>query len=173
LLTSIAGSLPGWTTPDILTLTGVAGAGLFFIGCIASRSSSGFYLLAIFGLLLNWFGDSLDGSLARYREIERPRYGFFVDQFSDVVAHFFILFGLGFSTVMRLDIALMALLGSLLTMFYGHLRLQFARTWQVSHYGIGPTELRILIIGGLVLAMNDDIPMLTTVLGRFSLFDIV
>ncbi len=109
------------------------------VGCLAGHLDTAFYILAAVGLAINWFGDSLDGSLARFRKIERPRYGFFVDQFP-TRRRASILFGARTSSLMRFDMALLALLGSLAIMFYGHLKLQFYRTWQVSHHGIGPTE---------------------------------
>lgn len=173
LLQSIAKRLPAWTTPDQLTFLGVVGAAVTGVAAVAANFHPGFYLVAIVGLVLNWFGDSLDGSLARHRQIERPRYGFFVDQFSDVASHFFMLIGLGLSPLMQLDTALLALLGSLAVMFYGHLKLQFSRTWQVSHHGVGPTEFRILIAGGLVLASMGSVPEILTPVGIVTLFDAV
>lgn len=173
LLTSIAARLPLQIAPDHLTSIGVAGGAITAIGCIGAHWHTGSLFVAVAGLIINWFGDSLDGSLARFRGIERPRYGFFVDQFADVTAHFLMLFGLGLSPLMRFDTALLALLGSLAIMFYGHLKLQFARSWQVSHYGVGPTELRIVIACGLVLAAVAGIPSFDTPAGTLSLFDVV
>ena len=70
-------------TPDHLTALGIVGAVVTAIGYVASNWSPIFFFLASFGLVVQWFGDSLDGSLARYRKIERPRYGFFVDHSVD------------------------------------------------------------------------------------------
>lgn len=173
LLTSIAARLPKQITPDHLTSLGVAGGAITALGCIGAHWHVQWLFVAVAGLFINWFGDSLDGSVARFRGIERPRYGFFVDQFSDVTAHFLMLFGLGLSPLMRFDTALLALLGSLAIMFYGHLKLQFARSWQVSHYGVGPTELRIVIASGLVLAAVVGLPVVNTPVGVLSLFDVV
>lgn len=174
LLTKLAAALPKSTTPDHLTALGVIGAGFILVGCLAAHVNAAFFLIAVLGLGINWFGDSLDGTLARHRGIERPRYGFFVDQFSDVAAHFLMLFGLGLSPIMRLDVALMALLGSLAIMFYGHLKLQFSRTWQVSHYGVGPTELRIVIAVGLLWAVvMGGVPSVSTPVGTITMFDAV
>ncbi|MGE0769555.1 MAG: CDP-alcohol phosphatidyltransferase family protein [Hyphomicrobiaceae bacterium] len=173
LLTAIASRLPSPITPDHLTLCGVVGGVLVGVGCVASCYDFSWLSLAIVGLGLNWFGDSLDGSLARLRGIERPRYGFFVDQFSDVVSHFLILIGMGLSPLMQLETALLALLGSLLTMFYGHLSLPFKNSWQVSHYGVGPTELRVLIAAGMILVMLADVPTVTTAFGPVTIFDAV
>lgn len=174
LLTYIVARLPLWVTPDQLTLLGVVGGAMVGLGCVLANVDLNWLWLAVAGLVVNWFGDSTDGSLARYRRIERPRYGFFVDQFSDVVAHFFMLIGLGLSPLMRLDTALLALLGSLATMFYGHLKLQFSRTWQVSHHGVGPTELRIVIaIGFLAAIFGVETPGLPISGAVFTIFDFV
>lgn len=174
LLTHIVARLPNWVTPDHLTCVGVAGGALVALGCVLANWNMAWLWLAVAGLAVNWFGDSTDGSLARFRRIERPRYGFFVDQFSDVVAHFVMLIGLGCSPLMRLDTALLALLGSLAMMFYGHLKLQFTRTWQVSHHGVGPTELRILIaLGFIAEIMMLDLPSLALGSETFTIFDIV
>lgn len=173
VLTYLAARMPSWIVPDHLTAIGIVGNVVVAVGVIASDWNPTWLLLGIFGLLVNWLGDSTDGTLARHRRIERPRYGFFVDQFADVISHFFLLFGLGLSSLMRLDVALMALLGSLLTMFYGHLKLQFSRTWQVSYHGVGPTELRVLIAGGLAWAMVADLPAVTIAGERLTLFDVV
>ena len=173
VLTAIVARMPSWMLPDHLTALVIVGNAIAAVGIMASDWDRRWLFLAIAGLLLNWLGDSTDGTLARQRRIERPRYGFFVDQFADVVSHFILLFALGISTLMRLDIALMALLGSLLTMFYGHLKLQFSRTWQVSYNGVGPTELRILIAAGFVWAMVTDLPTITVAGEVLTLFDVV
>src|ERR1700712_892846 len=83
LLVSMAARLPLWVKPDYLTALGVGGAFLCAAGYSGSLASPYFLWLAVVGLAANWFGDSLDGSLARVRGIERPHYGFFVDHASD------------------------------------------------------------------------------------------
>ena len=173
LLVAIARRLPAWVTPDQLTILGVAGGALTAVGCVAAWYSLNMLAIAVAGLALNWFGDSLDGTLARVRGIERQRYGLFVDQFCDVASHFLMLIGMGLSPLMHLDTALLALLASLLVMFYGHLKLPFTRTWEVSQHGLGPTEFRMLIAAGMALVMAVGVPSLTTPVGTFTLFDAV
>lgn len=173
ILGVIVARMPSWVMPDHMTAIGVLGGAMVGAGCLLAHLDTSWLLLSIAGLLVNWFGDSTDGSLARFRGIERPRYGFFVDQFADVMAHFLMLFGLGLSPLMRFDVALMALLGSLLIMFYGHLKLQFSRSWQVSHHGVGPTELRLLIAAGLIWAMLAPLPSIELGATSLSLFDVV
>lgn len=173
LLLRLADHLPDWVTPDGLTLLGVVGAALVLFSCVVAHLNSVLLVLGVLGLALNWFGDSLDGTLARRRGIERPRYGFYIDQFSDVVGHLMILGGLGLSPVMRLDTAMLALLASLLTMFYGHLRLPFDRSWQVAQHAVGPTELRILMGTGLLIGGLYCVPSIVTRIGTLTLFDLI
>src|SRR5690554_1739776 len=79
----MAARLPVWVTPDTLTGIGIFASVLIFISFVLTNIHPGFLWLASFGVVLNWFGDSLDGTLARYRKIERPQYGFFVDHAVD------------------------------------------------------------------------------------------
>lgn len=173
LLENLARRLPLWTTPDQLTLLGVVGSAMAMSGLIASHVSLNFLWLALLGLLLNWLGDSLDGTLARVRRIERPRYGFFVDHVSDIASQFLLVLGLGLSPLMRFDIALLALLGYLALSTYTYIKLHVTRSLQLTYFGIGPTEVRVLIGIGLGLAMALELPWIATSFGRIGLFDAV
>ena len=95
LLLAIAARLPQAVTPDRLTGFGVLGAIVVLIGYVASSHDVRFLWLANTGLIIHWLGDSLDGTVARYRKIERQRYGFFVDQTIDVVGNLLRLRDLG------------------------------------------------------------------------------
>jgi len=79
----LAKKMPAWVTPDTLTVTGFLGTILVAVSYVLTNQHHAFLWLASLGLVINWFGDSLDGTLARYRNIERPRYGFFVDHAMD------------------------------------------------------------------------------------------
>ncbi len=173
ILENLARRLPLWTAPDQLTVLGVVGSALAMAGLIASHVSLNFLWLALLGLLLNWLGDSLDGTLARVRRIERPRYGFFVDHVSDIASQFLLVLGLGLSPLMRFDIALLALLGYLALSTYTYIKLHVTRSLQLTYFGIGPTEIRVLIGVGLALAMAVDLPWIATSFGRIGLFDAV
>src|SRR5690242_935412 len=83
LLTWICSKLPLWVTPDKLTTTGMIGAVMIFFGYALSSFAVDWLYLALAGYAVQWFGDSLDGSLARYRHIERPSYGYFIDHSCD------------------------------------------------------------------------------------------
>ena len=82
----MAARTPHFISPDHLTILGLIGGVLTAVGFVACRVSHWFLALALLGILLNWLGDSLDGTLARYRKIERPRFGYFVDHSCDLIA---------------------------------------------------------------------------------------
>jgi phosphatidylglycerophosphate synthase len=146
LLTWLCTKLPAWVTPDNLTALGVAGAVLVFTSYIASRVDPLFLWLASFGLVVHWFGDSLDGSLARYRRIERPIYGYFLDHTIDALCNLLIMAGIGFTASVRMDVALFALLGYYLLCMYVFINNHLSGVFQLSFIGFGPTELRICLV---------------------------
>ena len=147
LLTWICGRLPAFVTPDRLTALSILGAVVVLVGAIASRRWAGFLWLSSFGLVLNWFGDSLDGSLARYRSIERPAYGYFLDHTVDALNNLLIMVGIGCTAAVRMDVALFALAGYYLLCMYVFISNHLSGVFQLSFIGFGPTELRIFLIG--------------------------
>jgi phosphatidylglycerophosphate synthase len=146
LLIRIAQRLPGWISPDRLTALGVFGAALVFAGYLLSRGSAGFLWLANLGLLVHWAGDSLDGTLARVRRAEQPKYGFFLDQATDVVGDILIMTGLGLSSYARLDTCLLALLGYHALTIHSLLWHAVSGEHRISGAVFGPTELRIGLV---------------------------
>lgn len=143
LLVRLASAMPRWITPDGLTATGTLGAALVFAGYLLSGRDAAFLWLANLGLLVHWFGDSLDGTLARVRGIERPKYGFLVDQSIDVAGDILILVGLGLSPYARLDSALLALAGYHALTIHSLVWNSVAGEHRISGAVLGPTELRI------------------------------
>ena len=137
--------LPACATPNHLTALGLAGAIATAAGFAACHVSNGFLALAVLGLALNWYGDSLDGTLARHRKIERPHYGYFVDHASDLIAQTLIIVGLGFSPYFTLFSALLVLSMYLLISSYTYLKVMVAKTHQLSYGGMGATEFRLLV----------------------------
>lgn len=151
-------NLPTWVTPNMLTSMGVGGAVLTAIGYIGTNFRPEFLFLASFGLLVNWFGDSLDGSLARYRGIERPRYGFFLDHSMDAASNLVIAIGLGFSPYVDMGAALFTLVGYLLLGLSVFLNSHVSGKFRLSFIGFGPTELRIvMILFNLVVYMTGPL----------------
>ncbi len=138
--------LPDWVTPDLLTALGVVGAVVAAAGYAASNVNSGFLFLASFGLILNWFGDSLDGSLARFRQTERHRYGFFLDHSMDAFSNLVITVGLGLSPYVGMGVALFTLVGYLMLGVFVILSNHVSGAFRLSFLGFGPTELRLLLV---------------------------
>ncbi|PNE12964.1 MAG: hypothetical protein CR217_00325 [Beijerinckiaceae bacterium] len=139
--------MPRAVTPDKLTGFGACGAALVFAGYAATRMHPAFFWLATLGFVIHWLGDSLDGSLARYRRIERPRYGYFLDHSVDALCNLAIMAGAGLSVYIRLDVALFALLGYFMLCMYVFLYNHVSQRFQLSFLALGPTELRAGLIG--------------------------
>jgi phosphatidylglycerophosphate synthase len=168
----IAERLPRAINSDHLSAVGLAamlGAGLSFA---AFRVSPAWGVLGVVAFLAaNWFGDSLDGTVARVRQQQRPRYGFYVDHVIDLVGSTFLLSGLACSGLMSPLIAASLLCAYLLVSAETYLATHASGVFRMSFMGFGPTELRILIaIGALKAAFTPyvDVPAL----GTMRLFDI-
>ena len=146
LLTWLCVRLPSWITSDRLTAVSVLGAGLVFVSYVLSRMMPGLLWLASLGLVVNWFGDSLDGSLARHRAMERPIYGYFIDHTVDAINNLLIMAGIGFTLHVRMDVALFALVGYYLLCIYVFISNHLSGVFQLSFLGFGPTELRLCLI---------------------------
>jgi phosphatidylglycerophosphate synthase len=142
----LAAHQPAWMTPDLLTAIGTVGAFMIFVGYVLCNRSPAFLWLANLGLVVNWYGDSLDGTLARYRKIERPRYGFFVDHTVDAFNTMLILLGLGLSPYARFDLAALALIAYLMMSVLVYVRTYVQGVFKISYGKIGPTELRVVIL---------------------------
>jgi archaetidylinositol phosphate synthase len=145
LLGAIVSRLPLSVTPNQLTAVGLAGAGVTAAGFLLCHWSAFFIIAVVAGLAANWFGDSLDGTLARHRAIERPRYGFLLDHSSDLIAQSLIVVGLGASPYFTLPSALFVLSLYLLMSSYTYLRVATQGIHRLSYGGMGATEFRILV----------------------------
>jgi archaetidylinositol phosphate synthase len=148
LLVAIATRLPRWLHSDHLTLLGLLSmpaAGLAF-AAIGSSSWAAPALAA--ALTANWFGDSLDGTLARVRDRQRPRYGYYVDHVIDLAGTAALLTGMGASGLMQPSIAIAVLAAYLLVSAETYLATHSVGIFRLSCGGVGPTELRILIASG-------------------------
>ncbi len=156
-LPRMAAALPSWVLPDHLTVLGFLSA--FAIGaCYAFAGfSPGFLWAANVLWLVNWFGDSLDGTLARVRHIERPRYGYYLDHIVDMFAAAFVCIGLGFSPFLLLSVALAILMAFYLMSINVYLETFVMGVFQFGYDYIGPTEVRVLLIlAGSALALGFD-----------------
>lgn len=148
VLVWLAERMPSWITPDHLTLLGFAGqimAGVSY----ALAAKNRLWLIAVIGFLaVNWFGDSLDGTLARLRQQQRPRYGFYVDHIIDSFGALCLMCGLALSGNMQPYIAIGLLIGFLLLSIQSYLATYALGEFRLSFWSFGPTELRILLAFG-------------------------
>jgi phosphatidylglycerophosphate synthase len=144
----LAHRLPEWVKPDHLTLLGFAA--MFMAGATyaLARSWSPALLLVNLWLAVNWFGDSLDGTLARMRNKQRPRYGFYVDHIVDAFGILFLTSGLALSGYISLEVALALLAIYFLLSIDVYLAAYTIGTFKMSFYKLGPTELRVLLMIG-------------------------
>jgi phosphatidylglycerophosphate synthase len=151
----------------VLALVAMLGAGLSY--WLSSTYAIGLHLVNLC-LAINWFGDSLDGTLARVRRHQRPRYGYYVDHVVDAFGALFLLGGLALSGYMSPFVALALLAAYFMVSIEVYLAAQALGQFKISYFKVGPTELRILLaIGNLVLLVH---PM-STIFGRtYRLFDV-
>jgi len=151
--------MPAWVTPDQLTVLGIAGGVLTLSGFWLTRVHEGFLWLASAGLVVNWLGDSLDGNLARYRKIERPKYGYFVDHIADALVTSLICVGLGLSAYVRMSYALGALVTYLMLSILTYVTSQVTGVFRLSYGRFGPTEVRLVIILGCAVCLVTPNPV--------------
>src|SRR5690606_5673108 len=169
----LAARLPARMMPDHLTLIGILGATMVGAGYMLSVRHENWLLLAIAGLVVNWFGDSLDGTLARYRQIERPRYGFYLDHLTDAYSTIMIGVGLGLPPYMLLSVGMAIVIAYLVLSSNVYLDTHAFGRSDAAYGALGPTEVRILLII-LNLAALLSIPVRFSVLGlTLTAFDIV
>ena len=168
ILRALARRIPLFVTSDHLTAIGVVGAVIVLVGYALTTYSHAWLWLANAGFFINWFGDSLDGTLARFRNQQRPLYGFYIDHNLDCVCAFLMVLGAGMSAYMSLTVALLIIVPyfmlDVFVMINAHLKNEF----QLTFAKLGPTELRLIII--LVNACFFFIPTLQTWSYTFSLF---
>lgn len=173
----LAAHTPAWIVPDHLTALGVLGSVSVCLGYALAGLHPGWLWLANAGFVLNWYGDSLDGTLARYRKRERPRYGFFLDHWIDVVAETMMFLGIGLSPYADFRLAACALISYLALSVLTYVNLIVSGQFKLSGGLIGPTEVRIIGMGittGLFFfgAPVVTLPFLGSFAGSFTWADI-
>jgi phosphatidylglycerophosphate synthase len=169
----LAAHMPAWVTPDICTGIGVVGGFTTAIGYGLSNYSAGWLWLASLGFILNWFGDSLDGTLARYRRIERPLYGYYIDHITDAICQVVIILGMGFSPYVSFNIACLALIGYLLLSVLVYVRNYVVGEFKISYGRLGPTEIRVIAILLNTAMYFFGIQNFKFIGATFSIYDIV
>jgi phosphatidylglycerophosphate synthase len=166
----VAERLPEWVRPDHLTLLGFGSmllAGTFYFAC---RWNPWWLFAVNICIIANWFGDSLDGTLARYRNRQRPRYGYYVDHITDSFGSLFLFIGLGLSGYMSERPAFALLTAYFLLSIESYLVACTLDEFRISIWKFSPTELRLfLIVGNTYLYVSPTVMFLGR---RYLLFDI-
>jgi archaetidylinositol phosphate synthase len=171
LLLLLASRTPGWITSDHLTLLGFASTAACGALYAASGRHAGLLLVANLALAANWLGDSLDGTLARHRGVQRPRFGFYVDHLADAFGALFVLVGLALSGLTSPLVAAAVLIAYFLLAIETYLATYTIGRFEISYGPFGGTELRILLALANVLVFRDPVWSLG---GRgFMAFDIL
>lgn len=153
-LPRLAARLPAWVLPDHLTVLGLL-ASTAIGAAYALSNRNGLWLWVVnAALVVNWFGDSLDGTLARYRRIERPRYGYYLDHLTDAYSTLAIGLGLGFSPYMIIAVGLAIVIAYLLLSINVYLETHVFEEFRFSYGNLGPTEVRLLLIALNVTALS-------------------
>lgn len=166
---------PEWVTSDLLTYIGVAGSVLFLIGGILAKCNNYYLWISILGLVIHWYGDSMDGTLARVRDIQRPLYGFFIDHTLDVVTTAVICIGAGLSPMFKMEVALFVLTGYLALSVYTYIGIILKNEFCLTYGKFGPTEFRLVLVIMSILYMYTSMSEYQYVIFSYScgIFDIL
>lgn len=171
-LPRLAARLPLWIIPDHLTGLGVLAATGIAAGYMLSNHDPAWLWFVNFCLVVHWLGDSLDGTLARTRRIERPRYGFYLDHLTDAYSTFAVGLGLGLSPFMLLSVGLAVVIAYYILSINVYLETHVFGQFRYGYGVMGPTEARLILIGLNVLAYaNGALPFRALGIGG-TLFDV-
>ena len=175
VLVWLAKRQPRWVTSDFLTYLGVFGAVISALGCILSNINIQYLWISSLGLVINWYGDSLDGTLARVRNTQRPVYGLFIDHTLDAITICIMCIGFGLSPMFRLEITLLVLAGYLVLSTYTYICAIIKDEFRLTYSSFGPTEFRLVVIIINTLCMYTSWSEISWGTGnlRFGLFDVI
>lgn len=146
VLPRLAAALPDWVTPDKLTVLGLIASTGVAASYLLSNQDIRWLWLANLSLVVNWYGDSLDGTLARYRKIERPRYGYYLDHLTDAYSTLAVGLGLGLSPFMLLSVGLSISIVYLVMSINVYLETHAFGQFSLGYGKLGPTEARLILI---------------------------
>ena len=172
----LAGRQPQWVTSDMLTVVGVLGAFLTGLGFALTHYGIGWLWLSSAGLVINWYGDSLDGTLARVRNRQRPLYGYYLDHTVDCINEAFMFVGAGLSPLVDLNLALAVFILYLCLTVNVSINAHLKSEFRLTYAKLGPTEFRMLIIiANTVLIAAPSLTTFCIALGgdSFTLLDLV
>ena len=176
----IAERQPKWANSDTLTFIGFIGSVIIAAGYILSNYNINFLWLASLGLLINWYGDSLDGTLARFRKQQRPVYGFYLDHTMDAINETFMFMGVGLSPFMRFDLSCILLAIYLMLTLNVSMNAHLKGEFRLTYAKLGPTEFRliVIIVNAILVFVKPlstwsyELPWLTSTL-EFHALDVV
>lgn len=146
VLVWLAERQPKWVTSDMLTWLGTFGSALIALGYILCHISPCWLWLSTFGLIVNWYGDSLDGTLARVRKTQRPIYGYYLDHTVDGINETLMFVGIGLSPYLNLYTALAMLVVYLQLTLNVSMNAHLKSEFKLTYAGLGPTEFRIVVM---------------------------
>lgn len=154
VLVWLAERQPKWMTSDILTYIGTFGSVVIAAGYILSAWNINFLWLSSLGFVINWYGDSLDGTLARVRKTQRPVYGYYIDHTVDCINEFIMFIGIGLSGLMHFSLAMVILAVYFMLTINVSINAHLKKEFRLTYAKLGPTEFRILaIIANTILAL--------------------
>ncbi len=146
VLVWLAQRMPAWVTSDMLTFVGFLGAIVMATGYALANLNLNWLWLSCLGLMINWFGDSLDGSLARVRNTQRKTYGFYIDHNVDVINETIMFVGVGLSPLVNMSFAMFALVAYFMLSIYVYIDCHLKGEMRLTYAGMGPTEFRLILI---------------------------
>lgn len=163
-----AAKMPTWVTSDMLSFFGATGALVIAAGYILSDYNIQWLWLSSFGFIMHWFGDSMDGTIARVRNTQRPIYGYYLDHTLDAITESFMFLGLGLSNLIRLDIAMLMFAIYLMLTINVAINAHLKKEFKLTYFGLGPTEFRVLAI--IINTVMIFVPCLRQPLVSVSVF---
>jgi len=145
---------PHWVDSDMLTYIGHLGAIIIALGFILSNYGVQFLWLTVLGFVVNWYGDSLDGTLSRVRKQQRPLYGFYIDHTTDAINETLMFMGAGLSPFMRFDLACVLLVVYLMLTLNVAMNAHLKGEFRLTYVKLGPTELRLICILACIILIG-------------------
>ena len=168
ILVWLAERQPKWMTSDILTYIGVSGAVMIAAGYMLSSLNINWLWFSSLGFAVNWYGDSLDGTLARVRKHQRPIYGYYLDHTVDAINEFIMVLGIGLSGLMHLDLALIILAFYFMLTINVSINAHLKKEFRLTYAKLGPTEFRIIMV--IVNTLFILVPALNSFSHEFIVF---
>ncbi len=137
---------PSWVTSDFLTFVGFIGSVIIFSGFVLANLNLNWLWLTVIGLIINWYGDSMDGTLARVKNQQRPIYGFFIDHNMDSINEGLMFIGAGLSPLFDLSFAVLCYAAYMVLSSYVYINAHLKNEFKLTYAALGPTEFRVIVM---------------------------